>query len=242
MKTTSRILGIIPARGGSKGIYNKNLKLLGGKPLIYYTIQAALKAKMLNTVIVSSDCYKILQYAQQFSGITVPFVRPENLATDVASSLEVVKHSLDFYSRFGCTFDFVMLLQPTSPFRSADLIDRAAQYMIGSGADSLITVRKIPDRFHPSWAFQEGEQGLHKVVNDSAQLISRRQDLPDNYYRDGKIYISKTALVREGMLVGGKIASLLTEDEPDINIDTFSDWEMAQNHIHLWKNLQKENC
>ncbi|WP_031528195.1 acylneuraminate cytidylyltransferase family protein [Dyadobacter crusticola] len=242
MKTTSRILGVIPARSGSKGIYNKNLKLLGGKPLIYYTIQAALNARMLNTVIVSSDCFKILQYAQQFAGITVPFVRPKDLASDVASSFDVVKHSLDFYSKFGCTFDFVMLLQPTSPFRSADLIDRAAQYMIASGADSLITVRKIPARFHPSWAFQAGEDGLHKVVENSGQLISRRQDLPDNYYRDGKIYMAKTALIETGTLLGGKIASLLTEDEPDINIDTFSDWEMAQHHIHLWKNLQKESC
>jgi CMP-N-acetylneuraminic acid synthetase len=236
-----KVLGIIPARGGSKGIYNKNLKLLGGKPLIYYTIQAALKSEMLDTVIVSSDCGKILDYAQQFRGITIPFVRPVHLASDFASSFEVVKHSIDFFRQNGSDFDCVMLLQPTSPFRSGSLIDKSMRLMIESGADSLVTIRKIPDRFHPDWAFKRGINGLCKVAGDSGALISRRQDLPEYYYRDGKIYISKTALINQGELLGGRIASLLTEDEPDINIDTFSDWEMAQQHIHSWKNHQSES-
>ena len=241
MRGQPRILGIIPAREGSKGIYNKNMKLLGGKPLIYYTIQSALRSELLTTCIVSSDCLRILEYARQFPTIGVPFVRPKHLASDFSTSIEVVNHTVNHYLERDVRFDYVVLLQPTSPFRSRGLIDKSIRLMLDSDADSLVTVQKIPDKFHPDWAFFLGQEGLRKAVCDNETIISRRQDLADSYYRDGKIYIAKTALVRDGKLLGGKIASLFAEGEPDINIDSYADWEMAQKQIHTWKQSQNES-
>ncbi|KAA0990028.1 acylneuraminate cytidylyltransferase family protein [Dyadobacter aurulentus] len=241
MKAQPRILGIIPAREGSKGIYNKNMKLLGGKPLIYYTIESALRSKLLTTCIVSSDCLRILEYSRQFPTIEVPFVRPKNLASDFATSIEVVSHAVNHYLERSIKFDYVVLLQPTSPFRSRDLIDKSIHLMLESGADSLVTVQKIPDKFHPNWAFFLGQEGLQKAIYNTERIIPRRQDLADSYYRDGKIYIAKTTLIMEGKLLGGKIASLVAEGEPDINIDSYADWEMAQKQIYKWKQCQNES-
>ncbi|MCE7063524.1 cytidylyltransferase domain-containing protein [Dyadobacter sp. CY343] len=238
MKAPIRILGIIPAREGSKGIYNKNMKLLGGKPLIYYTIESALKSKLLDTIIISSDCQRILEYAQQFPAIKIPFVRPKHLASDFSTSLEVVRHALNYYAEAEIAFEYVVLLQPTSPFRSPDLIDRSIQLIVDNQADSLVTIQKIPHKFHPDWAFFDGQQGLRRAIKEDETIVPRRQDLSDSYYRDGKIYISKTALIREGRLLGGRIASLLTEGEPDINIDSYADWEAAQIQIDKWRQYQ----
>lgn len=223
-----KVLGIIPARGGSKGIPHKNLKLLGGRPLIWYTIVSSLASCLLDRVMVSSDDPDTLNFAGLFPEIEVPFVRPEHLATDCTSTFDVVNHALDHYLEQEIRFDYVCLLQPTSPFRSKNLIDQCIQHTIETGADSLITVRRIPDQYNPYWAFNQDEQAQLSLVVPQKDVITRRQDLPVIYHRDGCIYTAKTSLIRKGLLLGGKVASFENTNSPYINIDTQADWDAAE--------------
>jgi CMP-N,N'-diacetyllegionaminic acid synthase len=228
MMETPKVLGIIPARGGSKGIPHKNLKALGGRPLIWYSIISALTSCLLDRVMVSSDDPDILNFAGLFPEIEVPFVRPEHLATATTSTFEVVHHALDHYLKQGISFDYICLLQPTSPFRSKNLIDQCIQRTIESSVDSLVTVRKIPHQYHPYWAFETDRQAQLSLVKPQKDIISRRQDLPLTYHRDGSIYVVKTCLIQQGLLLGGKVAGFENTNSPDINIDTQADWEAAE--------------
>lgn len=234
MTEKPKILGVIPARGGSKGIPNKNIKLLDGKPLIGYTIESALQASRLDTIVVSSDSVPIQEYARQFPRIEVPFLRPKHLSKDYSPSIHVIQHALNYYLKQGYVFDYVALLQPTSPFRSEGLIDNAASHLIQSNCDCLITVRKTPEQFHPYWAFENTVEDGLLLSKSHPRFVTRRQDLPQSYHRDGKIYLTRTTLIERGILLGGKIAGFVTDTEPDINIDTFSDWARAENEIGKW--------
>jgi CMP-N,N'-diacetyllegionaminic acid synthase len=230
-----KILGLIPARKGSKGIPGKNLKLLGGKPLIQYTIESALACQLLDTILVSSDCETILQISSRFKGIETPFIRPAEIALDNTPTILVASHALEFYKKQKRTFDYVCLLQPTAPFRSKDLIHEAIIKTIQTKADCLVTVSKIPDKFNPNWAFQmNDDQQLFQVLKEK-KLVPCRQELPDTFYRNGKVYISKTELIQNGILLGGKVTGLFSE--PGVNLDTQSDWEEAENYIRNAANI-----
>jgi len=225
-----RILGLIVARGGSKGIPGKNSKMLGGKPLINYTIASAKESRLLDEVIVSSDDHKIIELAKD-EGIAVPFVRPKELATDTTSSLSVMQHALRFANENGKPFDAVCLLQPTTPFRSVGLIDEAITKFKSAQLDSLISVREIPSDFNPHWAFEEIEGEL-KIATGEEVPISRRQDLPKTYHRDGAIYITKTeVLLEQNSLLGKHIGFVITKGDEDINLDTPNDWELAEQRL-----------
>jgi len=229
MNQFPKILGLIPARKGSKGITGKNLKLLGDKPLIQYTIESAIECEFLNTILVSSDCENILQISSQFERIEIPFIRPAEFALDNTPAIAVLNHAVEFYQKQEKTFDFVCLLQPTAPFRSKSLIHEAILKIMETKADSLVTVSKIPDEYNPNWAFQMNSEEQISLVLNEEKLVPCRQELPQRFYRNGKVYMIKTELIQNGILLGGKIIGLLTE--PGINIDTQSDWEKAENYI-----------
>ncbi|OJV18315.1 MAG: N-acylneuraminate cytidylyltransferase [Dyadobacter sp. 50-39] len=233
-----KILGLIPARKGSKGVPGKNMKLLGGKPLIQYTFEAAAQSALLDSIIVSTDCPETAFFAHCFDRITAPFLRPDRLATDQTPMIDVVNHALAFSTNGGSYFEYVVLLQPTTPFRVAGLIDATIRHSIRENADSLITVRKIPDAFSPFWAYIPSENGLEKVMKGHP-TIPRRQALPPAYYRDGEIYIARTSLVREGMITGCKVAAWQNNNDFGINIDTPADWKQAENLLQLWKEHTK---
>lgn len=232
-----KTLGLIPARMGSKGIPGKNMKVLGGKPLIQYTIKSAQQSGLLHTVAVSTDSQETSRFVQQFPPVAAPFLRPDELATDNAPMIAVVRHAIDFYSNTGHYFDFVMLLQPTSPFRKPGLIDQAIRQVVEQGADSLVTVRPIPEQFNPHWAYQEKGGFLEKILPGS--VITRRQDLPPGYSRDGQIYISRTTLIQEGIMTGGKISALIDDHAANINIDTHADWIRAEDITQQWNEKPK---
>jgi len=222
-----KILGLIPARGGSKGVPGKNIKILGDKPLIAYTIESAQQAEGLKMTIVSTDAQDIFEIASNF-GLTPPFLRPENLALDATSSLQVVQHAIAFFESQNVFFDAVCLLQPTNPFRETGFIDQAIAKFIDSAADSLVSVLPIPHEFNPHWAFEENEKGLLKIATGEAQIISRRQDLPKAFFRDGSVYITKTEVIKNGSLYGNSTAYLERNPEFHVNIDTLADWEKAE--------------
>jgi CMP-N,N'-diacetyllegionaminic acid synthase len=230
-----KILGLIPARGGSKGVPKKNIKLLGRLPLIEYTINSAKESSLLTQVIVSTDDEEIA-IAAEVSGCKPPFIRPSEFAQDTSSSLEVVQHAIAFFEAQNIFFDACCLLQPTNPFREKGFIDMAIEKFKSSKADSLVSVLEIPHEYNPHWAFEEASNGLLKIATGGLQIIPRRQDLPKAFHRDGSVYITKTEVVKSGSLYGNSIAYIESNPQFHVNIDTMKDWEKAEKlltQIHL---------
>jgi len=223
-----KILGIIPARGGSKGIPRKNIKVLGGKPLLQYTTEVALKSKLLSKVILSSDDDEIIDAAQNL-GVEVPFKRPKNLSGDKSQTLHVIKHALKYYEKMGVFYDAVCILQVTSPFRSVDLLEKAISKFIKNNTDSLISVLKVPHEYNPHWTFKKNKKNELEISTKDDILISRRQDLPEAFYRDGSIYITKTNVIqKENSLYGDSISYIESDINFYVNIDTQKDWKKAE--------------
>lgn len=223
-----RILGLIPARGGSKGVPKKNRKLLAGKPLIAYSIEAALGATQLDTVALSSDSDAIIAIATSM-GLPVPFQRPAELATDTSPTLDTVIHALEFYKLQGEHFDAVCLLQPTNPFRTASFIDQCIATFQEAGTDSLVSVLEVPHEYNPHWVFEPNPQGQLKISTGESTIISRRQELPPAYHRDGSIYLTRTSvLLEQNSLYGDSMAYVVSDPQHHVNIDTAQDWELAE--------------
>jgi CMP-N,N'-diacetyllegionaminic acid synthase len=223
-----RILGLIPARAGSKGIPNKNRKELAGKPLLLYTVEAALNSKLLDRIIFSSEDETLRNMAEN-AGVEVPFVRPAYLAQDNSGSLEVVQHALKELSEQGDTYEAVCLLQVTTPFRTASDIDAAITAFKEAQTDSLISVQKVPHQYNPHWVFEREEDSRLRLATGEKNIIKRRQDLPPAYIRDGAIYITKTTvLMEQHSFFGNSIASVELDPETHVNIDTASDWLRAE--------------
>lgn len=223
-----KVLGIIPARGGSKGIPNKNRKMLLGKPLMQYTIESALASKKLCRVIFSSEDEQLNALAQKL-GVEVPFIRPERYSRDNSPSIDLVKHALRTLSKENEYYDAVCLLQVTSPFRGEQFIDQAISKFVKSETDSLISVIEVPHEYNPNWVFKSNASGqLISAVGDK-EIIKRRQDLPPAFIRDGAIYITKTEVVlKQNTLFGDSISYIQSNLETYVNIDTNEDWKKAE--------------
>jgi len=222
-----KIIGIIPARGGSKGVQGKNIKLLGNKPLLAYTAERALASSLLSRVMLTTDDQGIADVGKSL-GLEIPFLRPSELALDSSPTLPVIQHVLDYYQSIGEEFDAICLLEVTSPFRTFDLIDSAIKEFINSAADALVTVLPIPDTYNPHWAFEADHNGLLKIATGEEKIIPRRQELPKTYFRDGSIYLTKVSAIMCGSLYGERLAFLENDPENYINIDTYQDWTAAE--------------
>ena len=223
-----KILAIIPVRGGSKGIPGKNIKLLGGKPLLAYTSELALQSKYLTEVIVSTEDEPIGEVAKSL-GAQVPFMRPMALAQDDTPTIDVLIHALEWYKNQTIFFDAVCLLQVTSPIRTLEFLDKAIEKFIISGCDSLVSVLKVPHEYNPHWTFEVNAEGNLKIATGEAEIIPRRQELPTAYHRDGSIYITKTdVLLKEHSLYGKSTAFIDSDPDFYVNIDTMEDWEKAE--------------
>lgn len=183
-------LAIIPARGGSKGLPRKNIKELCGKPLIAWSIEAGLKSKYIDEVVVSTDYQEIADIAKKY-GATVPFLRPDYLASDTATSFDAVKHTIDFYKdELGKEFDYIILLEPTSPLREVDDIDRSIEYLLNSKADSIVGISKTEDQ-NPAFLIEKDTNNYLIGYKNKDMKVLRRQDINDVYFFEGTIYISK---------------------------------------------------
>jgi CMP-N,N'-diacetyllegionaminic acid synthase len=232
-----KILGLIPARSGSKGVPGKNTKVLGGKPLIAYTIESAKKSQLITDLIVSTDSEDIAAVARSF-GADVPFIRPVELATDSAKSIDVVLHALHELQKQNRHYDAVILLQPTNPFRPEGFIDDAIKKFIMCGYDSLISVLPVPHEFNPHWVFEPDAEGNLHIATGDATIISRRQELPKAYFRDGSIYITAAEVVRnKNSFYGNKLGYIEANPKRHVNIDTPDDWVLAEKKLNL--NMRK---
>ena len=229
-----KILGLIPARGGSKGVPGKNIKLLRNKPLLAYSYEAAKKSQKLEDCILSTDDEKIAEVGRRI-GLSVPFLRPPQLAVDSAPTLPTLHHALEYFNGKGTRYDAICLIQPTSPFRPINLIDSAIDKFIASGADSLVTVLPVPDHYNPHWVFEPNQEGFLKNATGDTTLISRRQDLPPAYIRDGSIYLIRTETILSGSLYGNSISYLENDPGFYVNIDSPEDWKKAEQWIEVNK-------
>lgn len=223
------ILGIIPARGGSKGIPRKNLHPLAGKPLIAHTVEAALGSRCLTRVILSSDCPEIMRVVAAL-GVEVPFARPESLAGDNVPMLPVIRHAVDsLEAADGYRPDYIVLLQPTSPLRRAEHIDEALQRLVGSDADSIVSVVKVPHQYAPvSVMVLEGDRLRPYLPVDETRNL--RQLKPSFYARNGAaIYaFTRQCLLEQHSIYGKTILAYEMRREDSVDIDEMLDLRFCE--------------
>jgi CMP-N-acetylneuraminic acid synthetase len=224
------VLALIPARGGSKGVPRKNIRLLGGKPLIDYTCECARNSRRVTRTIVSTDCPEIAAAARA-AGAETPFLRPAELARDDSPTLDVVRHALawlDDQERWRP--DAIVLLQPTAPLRRAEHVDAALAQLLASDADSIVSVRAVESHYHPQWQFCIEAGMLHVFTGEPlTQLVPRRQALSRTYARNGAIYAFRRACLEQtGSIYGERCLAYEMPTELSINIDTLGDWSAAE--------------
>jgi len=217
------ILAIIPARGGSKGLPNKNILELGGKPLIAWSIEAALDSKYIDRLIVSTDSKKIADAAKQ-NNCEVPFMRPPELATDDANSNDVILHALD---KLGDLYDVVMVLQPTSPLRGSKDIDQALEFMQKNNISTIVSICRSNKPLH--WHFTLETKGKLKPVYKDKNFYPNRQKLPLTYIPNGALYIAKTDYFRsEKTFYTSSTFAYLMPPERSVDIDKQIDFFTAE--------------
>lgn len=220
------ILVLIPARGGSKGIKKKNIIDLDGKPLISYTIKEALKSEYIDAenIWCSTDDEEIAEVAKEY-GAKIPFIRPHKLSEDDSSSASVATHALDWAKNNGIEFDYLMLLQPTSPLRTVEDIDSAIEIMKSKKADSVISLTEpgiLP--FNMKYLNEDGS-----IRNYTENKYNRRQDMPDIYGTNGAIYIVKPEILyNRNSFIGDKNYGYVMNKEKSVDIDSNYDLKIAR--------------
>ena len=217
-----KILYLIPARGGSKGIPHKNIKLLDGKPLIQYSIDVARQLAEDNDICVSTDDIEIKTVAENL-GLEVPFLRPDYLASDTAGTSDVIVHALNFYSNQGTNYDVVVLLQPTSPLRTVQNIkDCLALY-----DDTLDMVTTVKESSVSAVLCRENKNGfLEQVIGENNV---RRQDAAKLYEYNGAVYVINSDAIKEKGLGGfTKIKKCVMDEKSSVDIDTMLDWKFVE--------------
>ena len=216
-----KVLGVIPARAGSKGIPQKNLQEVCGRPLITYVLEAAREARTLNRVIVSTDSEAIARVALEW-GIDVPFLRPPELARDEVSLIPVLRHAMAYFDALGDPPDVVVSIQPTSPLLTAEDIDRAVALLEETGCDSVVTVAEIRQG-HPFRAMRlEGNRVLPLTEYTSDRYL-QKQDRPPAYRFTGGLYVRRRHLLEQGhgkdFALGAEIRGLVLEPERAVDVD-----------------------
>ncbi|MCO5113694.1 MAG: acylneuraminate cytidylyltransferase family protein [Bdellovibrionaceae bacterium] len=222
MYKNKTILALITARGQSKGIPRKNIKQLGKHPLIAWTIEAAKKSKYLDDIVLSTDDNEIAAIAEQY-GCKVPFIRPNHLALDTSTSMDVILHALEEVNK---QYDYLLLLQPTSPFRSYQDINGIIETTIDQNA--LMSVSVIKQRKPPQYSFMICDNKLKQIIPSTTQL--RRQDFPLTYEHNGSLYLSDTSfLKKEKNYLNNKIIPFIMEGlGASVDLDTMDDWLYAE--------------
>jgi CMP-N-acetylneuraminic acid synthetase len=227
-------VGVVPARGGSKGIPRKNLAPVAGRPLLAYTAQAARQAKTLQRCLLSTDDPEIAEVGRR-CGLEVPFLRPRELASDTARSVDVLLHATTWMDEaWGLRPDLLVLLQPTAPLRTAADIDAAVRLLADSDADSVVSVTRVPAHFSPAWQLRIDEGNILHLLDGQplSAIVSRRQDLPVTYSRDGALYVvRRRVLLATCSLYGTKTLAYVMPGERAVNIDSWEDLRLAEEKI-----------
>lgn len=217
------MVALIPARGGSKGLPNKNILKLRNKELIAYSIEKALDSKYVSEIYVSTDCQKIKEVAENY-GALVPFLRPDYLASDTSIAIDTYNHFIDFYNiEMGKHIDNLVVLLPTSPLRETKNIDEAVELFLKKEADSVVSYCK--DNHPISWHKYIDDQ--HRIVNYKTEL-KNRQNEKASYYPNGSIFIFKTHILKQNRYYTEKSYAYIMERRNSVDIDTIEDFEYAE--------------
>jgi len=239
MFNNNRVIAIIPARSGSKGLPDKNIRMLNGKPLIAYSIVAAQEAGIFDEIFLSTDSQKYANIAVQY-GANVPFLRSDRLATDLASTWDCVKEALYQYNIIGKKFDIFVLLQPTSPLRTSQDIVAAVETMMLKNADAVVSVSEADHS--PLWYNTLPESKSLNGFLRQEILTKTRQELPTYYRINGAVYVVKAEYFsRSQNIYDCKSFAYIMARENSVDIDTLLDFSMAE---HLLKTIQNnvDNC
>ena len=239
MLNKKRVLALIPARGGSKRLPQKNILLLGEKPLITWTIEAALDCDIIDSVVVSTDCQEIVKVAIS-SGAKVPFKRPEALSSDHATSLDVVLHALDKLKEQNENYDIIVLLQPTSPLRCGKDIIKAFDLFDKKNANGVVSVCEM--EHSPLWSNTIPED-LSLTGFLSSDLDNKRSQDLQNYYRlNGAIYITLVEELRsqKKFLLNEDCFAFIMDNEKSVDIDTLNDFHLAEFYLQRQRDYEVE--
>jgi len=222
-----RVLGIVTARGGSKGVPRKNVRELAGKPLIAWTAEAALRATRLARIVLTTDDQEIAEVGRRY-GLEVPFMRPPELALDSTPSLPVLQHAVATLEAAGDRYEAICLLQPTNPLRRPETIDACIELLESTGSDSVFTVLPVPAEYNPHWVFFRSPNGALTTAMPGP-LIPRRQELPPAFHREGQVYVTRRdVLMNENSLYGTRLCGFPIDASWTANIDTPEDWARAE--------------
>jgi len=227
MINNKKILGVITARGGSKGLPDKNIKDFCGKPLINWSIDAGRESKYIDKLIVSSDSSKIIDIARDY-GCDVPFTRPSSLAKDDTLTIDVLEHAINYFPKKE--FEYIVLIEPTSPLRSSEDIDEAISVLAKNRhkADSVVGVSKV-EATHPVFNVKINNNGLIDPYVGKEFLTPRRQDIEPLYFYEGSIYVSTIDKLIEGRsFYHSRTLPLVMPKWKSIEIDDLSDFMVAE--------------
>jgi CMP-N-acetylneuraminic acid synthetase len=221
------VLGLIPARGGSKGIPNKNLRPLAGKPLLQYAADSARESRAFDRLVLSTDSEEIAAAGRRL-GLEVPFLRPAEIAQDETPMVAVVRHAVDFLEEQGWSPEIVVLLQPTSPLRQARHIRAALALLHETGADAVASVTEVPRHLSPDYVMRIEDGRLVPFLPEGAR-VARRQDARVAHVRDGTIYaFRRSALAETGSIYGRDCRPLVLRAAECLTLDTLEDWQAAE--------------
>src|SRR3989344_9299987 len=237
-----KILGIIPARGGSKSVPRKNIKKLAGKPLLYYVLTAAKKSRFLTDLIVSSDDEKILLVAKKSAGRKIVLKRPKELAKDDTPDVPVLQHAIEtMETKRKIHYDLVVMLHATTPLLRTEDIDGCVEKLIKTGADSVVSVYKVTDANPIKMKKIVGGKLLPYVDGFNEDTTIRRQDLPPVYRRNAGIYVSKRKIIMEDGKVWGKdVRPYLMPEERSVDINGLLGFYFAEAAIKFLKKEKNE--
>jgi CMP-N,N'-diacetyllegionaminic acid synthase len=224
--STPTILGIIPARGGSKAIPRKNLALLGNKPLLAWTVEVALESASLDRLVISTDDPEIAEVGKKL-GAEVPFLRPAELATDASTSMDVILHAIRWFAdNENYRPDYVLLLQPTSPLRTATDVREPIKLALAKHADSVVSVCETHQ--HPLWMKGVNEEGTLVDLYPQSSAPTRRQDLPSVFALNGAIYLAlRTFLLSERTFISDRTYAYVMPENRSLDVDTPWDLHVA---------------
>lgn len=221
-----KILAMIPARAGSKGLPGKNVKQLLGKPLIQHAFETARESGVLDRIILSTDCMVAADLAKAI-GLEVPFLRPAELATDVTAMIDVAMHALTTLAAANYTPDALLLLQPTSPLRLAEHIRQAVALL--EGVDAVCSVTPLPRDLCPHYLMKLGPDGYLDFFAPEGTGLARRQDVPQAYKRDGTIYLARSdVILGQRSFYGKRTRPLMINWGESVSIDGPEDWRRAE--------------
>lgn len=218
------MIAIIPARGGSKGLPGKNIRLLNGKPLIAHTIEAAISSNVFEQVIVNTDCSEIARIGEEY-GANIPFIRPSDLATDSSSSIDMIRHTITWFEDKQIIYNNIALLQPTSPLRNALHIKKAFEIFHDTNVKSLISFVKEQ---HPIyWNKRINNEGLVEDLFKDTKSMAR-QNYIDTYVPNGAIYMFKSNILEGNTLYTDNTYGYIMDSQSSIDIDTQEDFDYCE--------------